>query len=47
MKTQNDYAETLSNAKAYPTLTCIPTIDGNIWKNQDGKLVIPPDDNIR
>jgi hypothetical protein len=22
-------------------------MDGSIWKNQDGKLVIPPDDNIR
>jgi hypothetical protein len=47
VKVQNDYAETLSSTKAYPTLTCIPTIDGSIWKNQDGKLVIPPDDNIR
>jgi hypothetical protein len=46
MKVQNDYAKTLSNAKAYPTLTCIPTMDGSIWKNQNGKLVIPPDNNI-
>jgi hypothetical protein len=47
MRVQNDYAETLSDAKAYPALTCIPTMDGSIWKNQDGRLVIPPDDNIR
>jgi len=43
---QNDYHEVLEDATKYQTLQRIPDSKGFIWKNQEGKLVIPPDDNI-
>jgi len=44
---QNSYHEILEDTTKYQSLECIPDSKGFIWRNQEGKLVIPPDDNIR
>jgi len=44
---QNNYHKTLDDTTKYQSLERIPDSKGFIWRNQEGKLVIPPDDNIR
>jgi len=43
---QNNYHKILDDTAKYQSLKRIPDSRGFIWKNQEGKLVIPPDDNI-
>jgi len=43
---QNHYREILGDNTKYQSLKHIPDSKGFIWRNQEGKLVIPPDDNI-
>src|SRR6266850_1577598 len=44
---QNNYHEILNNTTKYQSLEQIPDSEGFIWRNQEGKLVVPSDDNIR
>jgi len=44
---QNSYHKILDDITKYQSLERIPNSKGFIWRNQEGKLVIPPDDNIR
>jgi len=43
---QNNYHKILDNTTKYQSLGRIPDSRGFIWRNQEGKLAIPPDDNI-
>jgi len=44
---QNNYHKILEDTTKYQSLQHISDSKGFIWKNEEGKLVIPPDDNIR
>jgi len=43
---QNNYYKTLEDTNKYQSLQRISDSKGFIWRNQEGKLAIPPDDNI-
>jgi len=44
---QNNCHKILDDTTKYQSLERIPDSKGFIWRSQEGKLVIPPDDNIR
>ena len=44
---QNNYCKTLDDTTKYQSLKHIPDLKGFIWRNQEGKLVVPLDDNIQ